>query len=165
MHDAGCKECLCLRAAGLLPPLKVSIGSETSGWVRDVTIRNSTVDGTERCVRIKSARHRGGGVRNATYEHLTGTVDEAVSLTLAYESEEPTNATATPEIHDVVVRHVGVTGTKKGQGYLDCVGLEDSVITGLVFEDVTVDGDLTQNCAYCEGVAIGATPQPCFNPR
>ena len=40
----------------------VSIGSETSGWIRNITIRDSKLDGTNLAVRIKTMRGRGGGV-------------------------------------------------------------------------------------------------------
>ena len=43
----------------------VSIGSETSGWIRNVTIRDSNLDGTALAVRIKTMRGRGGGVEDA----------------------------------------------------------------------------------------------------
>ena len=45
----------------------VSIGSETSGWVRNVAIRNSSLDGTDTAVRIKSCRGRGGAMQAAVY--------------------------------------------------------------------------------------------------
>jgi len=60
----------------------VSIGSETSGWVRNVTIRDSVLDGTNLAVRIKSMRGRGGGVEDVLYQNLTGSVISAVQLTL-----------------------------------------------------------------------------------
>ena len=42
----------------------VSIGSETSGWIRNVTIRDSVLKGTNLAVRIKTSRGRGGGVED-----------------------------------------------------------------------------------------------------
>ncbi len=44
----------------------VSIGSETSGWVRNITIRDSRLDGTDLAVRIKTMRGRGGGVEDVS---------------------------------------------------------------------------------------------------
>lgn len=58
----------------------VSIGSETSGWVRNVVIRNSYCNGTNTAVRIKSCRGRGGGVENIVYDNMTGSVGEAVQV-------------------------------------------------------------------------------------
>ena len=44
----------------------VSIGSETSGWIRNVTFRDSSVDGTNTAVRIKSCRGFGLFLRCST---------------------------------------------------------------------------------------------------
>merc|ERR1712194_78743 len=63
----------------------VSIGSETSGWVRNITIRDSFLNGTNLAVRIKSCRGRGGGVEDVLYDGLEGTTKEAIQLTLNYE--------------------------------------------------------------------------------
>ena len=120
----------------------VSIGSETSGWVRNVTIRQGTLSGTDRAVRIKSARGRGGGVEGVLYENLSGAVDEAISLTLDYETYPPTNDTATPVLRDIVVRNVTLDASKI---YLTCDGLVDSPITGVRLEDVRVTGQSKQS--------------------
>ena len=49
----------------------MSIGSETVGGVRNVTVRNCTFDGTENGIRIKSQRGRGGIVENISYSDIT----------------------------------------------------------------------------------------------
>ena len=55
LHNALCKahEWICCFAA---QGHGVSIGSETSGWVRNITIRDSTLHGTNLAVRIKTMR-------------------------------------------------------------------------------------------------------------
>ena len=40
----------------------VTIGSETSGWVRNLVASNMTCSGTQMGVRLKSRRGRGGGL-------------------------------------------------------------------------------------------------------
>ena len=143
----------------------VSIGSETSAWIHDVTIRRSNMSGTDRAVRIKSCRGRGGGARNVTYEDMSGEVDEAISLTLQYVSAAPTNDTATPEIHDVAISRVALTADSL---YMLCQGLPESRITGFAMADVTVDGDGAgaTTCEFCEGSVDGAvSPEPCFRQQ
>jgi len=158
----------------------VSIGSETSGWVLDVVIRNSILDGTNKAVRIKSARGRGGGVRNATYSNLTGSVKYAVSLSLDYEGDlPPTNDSATPEIHDVIVRDLDLVVTESDKAAdtfsssssepndLECIGLSDSPITGVTFRNVKVaaaeSSTLDTKCTYCFGTSDDdSDPTPCF---
>jgi hypothetical protein len=140
----------------------VSIGSETSGWVRNVTIRDSVLDGTNTAVRIKSCRGRGGGVENVLYENMRGTVGEAVQLTLDYEKHGPTNNTATPVIRNIRVHNLTITATKQ---YLTCDGLSDSAISGIELSELTVTGKIKkQDCAYCSGViATDVSPVPCIN--
>jgi len=189
----------------------ISIGSETSGWVLDVEVRDATCDGTDKAVRIKSARGRGGGVRNATYRNIAGTAKEAISLSLHYDyTDVPTNDSATPEIHDVLVQNltVGATGSavavlersssdpgavvsqqqmtmaarlrnpadeelessSENPLYLECLGLNDSLIDGVTFDQVRVTTAATEdddvflaNCSFCAGIADASTdPAPCF---
>ena len=47
----------------------VTIGSETSGWVRNLVASNVTCVGTQIGVRIKSSRGRGGGVENVRFDN------------------------------------------------------------------------------------------------
>ena len=50
--------------------------------------------------------------------------------------------------------------------YVECVGLDDSPITGLELANVAVGGAgaATQTCAFCSGTADAASvdPPPCF---
>ncbi|KAJ8610479.1 hypothetical protein CTAYLR_007773 [Chrysophaeum taylorii] len=157
----------------------VSIGSETSGWVTNVTIRDSELDGTAKAVRIKSMRGRGGGVADVVYRNLTGVVEDAISLSLNYHEADPTNDTATPEIRDVVVADLDLRVTDDGSGtralysssnYMECLGLNDSIISNIAFANVKVAldasdaDDLDASCQYCTGIYDDDTdPSPCFN--
>jgi polygalacturonase len=49
----------------------VTIGSETSGCVRNVVASNITCDGTKQGIRIKSRRGRGGVVENIRFDNWT----------------------------------------------------------------------------------------------
>eukprot|EP00040_Diaphanoeca_grandis_P005346 m.32462 g.32462 ORF g.32462 m.32462 type:complete len:462 (+) comp16649_c0_seq1:163-1548(+) len=138
----------------------VSIGSETSGWVRNVTIRDSVLDGTNLAVRLKTCRGRGGGIENILYENLTGKVISAIQLTLNYEQIAPTNVSATPTIRNITIRNIDVETEKSN---LLCDGLPDSMISGIVFDNVTVTGkDASKStCEYCSIKAdASTTPQP-----
>ena len=139
----------------------ISIGSETSGWVRNVTFRDSTLNGTDWAVRIKSARGRGGGVENVLYENLTGTALGGVQLTLNYEKNVPkTNSTATPTIRGITVRNLDVSVEKMT---LDCEGLDESLVEGILFDNVRFEGQGTksQECSKCKIKATGGTkPKP-----
>ena len=142
----------------------VSIGSETSGWVRNVTVRNARLHGTNRAVRIKSARGRGGGVEGVLYEGLRGEAHRAIELTLLYEEANATNTTATPVIRDVVVRDVKLSSSL----YLTCEGLSDSPISNITLDGVHVHSLVTkgpiQDCGHCTGTTSNTEPDPCFSP-
>lgn len=68
----------------------VVIGSEMSGSVRKVTISNCVFDGTDRGIRIKSTRGRGGVVEDIRVSNIimSNIKREAVVLNLKY-SEMP----------------------------------------------------------------------------
>ena len=138
----------------------VSIGSETSGWIRNVTIRDSLVDGTNLAVRIKSCRGRGGGVEDVVYENLHGHAQSGVQLTLNYKSGlAPTNVTATPTFRRITVRNINI---QVDNSALDCAGLDDSPITGITFENVTITGKgaHSQTCSRCTISARNSHPHP-----
>ena len=116
------------------------------------------LSGTNLAVRLKTMRGRGGGIQNVSYVNLSGRVVSAVQLTLDYGPAPPTNGSATPEIHDVLVRDLDLEAES---GDLECRGLDDSPITGVVFKNVTVRGSGKQVCELCSIKADRDTkPQP-----
>ena len=102
----------------------VSIGSETSGWIRNVTVRDSRLDGTNLAVRIKTARGRGGGVEDVLYSNMSGKVESGIQLTLNYHKVDKTNDTATPEMRRITIRDLHL----QAKSYLQCDGLDDSEV-------------------------------------
>lgn len=145
----------------------LSIGSEMSGGVSNVTFANIVANGTGTGIRIKSERGRGGSVRNILYANIT-LIDiqgEAVQITLNYASNlPPTNATGTPVLDGVLIRNVTAINPKQGW-FLD--GLPESPLQGLTLQDVTIinAGKLVQQCDYVgSGSCTGVLPScpPCM---
>ncbi len=64
----------------------VVIGSEMSGSVRNIAISNCVFDGTDRGIRIKSTRGRGGVVENVSVSNIVmrDIREEAITLNLFY---------------------------------------------------------------------------------
>ena len=63
----------------------VTIGSETSGWIRNLVASNITCEGTQMGVRIKSRRGRGGGVEDVRFDNWTmDDVGQAINITNYY---------------------------------------------------------------------------------
>lgn len=147
----------------------VSIGSETSGWVRNITIRNSTLHGADLAVRIKTDRGRGGGVEDVLFENLAGITEAGIQLTLQYTPNlAPTNASATPTIRRITLRNISIvtencTGSAVGKVCaLSCEGLPDSIIEDVVFDGVAVTGNADgQQCHACNIQTFGSVvPTP-----
>lgn len=117
----------------------VVIGSEMSGGVRKVTISNCVFDGTDRGIRIKSTRGRGGYVEDVRVSNIVmSNIKEAFVFNLKYSDmpQEP-KSERTPEyrnisVSDVIVRNV--------QTPLNIVGLEEAPITGIVLKNIQMEG-------------------------
>lgn len=147
----------------------VTIGSETSGWIRNVTIRDSVLAGADLAVRIKTARGRGGGAEDILFQNLIGTTQAGIQFTLDYDVPPAprTNSSATPVIRRVTLRNVtaftqACTGASVGEVCaLSCTGLVDSEIRDIRFDAVRVAGGAKgQSCHYCAIDATNSTPVP-----
>lgn len=142
-----------------------AIGSEMSAGVSDVLFEDvlvncSTSTPCKHATYIKTARGRGGSVSNITVRRVTsGTaVGFAHGFTLAYTGAvPPTNATATPAVHNVTIEDcVVLTGTRVA---FEFEGLDDSEITGVLLRNVTVAGGVgNTQCAFVQGTCDGVVP-------
>lgn len=129
----------------------ISIGSETLGGVRNVTVRNCTFENTENGLRIKSQRGKGGVVENIRYTDITmKNVIPAITLTCYYmnnsagDAAQPSAAKAddaqlassmTPVFRNIYF--TGITATcQKSAGVI--TGLPESKISNVVFENVRI---------------------------
>jgi polygalacturonase len=118
----------------------ISIGSETVGGVRNVIVRNCTLEDTDNGLRIKSPRGRGGRVENILYTNVTmkGMSPTAITITTYYPkiplTDEAQPVTPeTPIFRNIRISHVKGTATRAA-GVI--VGLPESVITHVTLENV-----------------------------
>lgn len=119
------------------PSRGIDIGSEMSGDVFNVMVRNVRYHGSKFAARIKSGRGRGGKVYNVTFEDLTFEQNEmGFAITMHYSSEEPTppRDEATPRVENITFRRV--QGSALTAGVLAC--LPEAPCRGIVFEDVNI---------------------------
>lgn len=116
----------------------VVIGSEMSGSVRKVTISNCVFDGTDRGIRLKSTRGRGGVVEDIRVTNIVmnNIQREAIVFNLKY-SKMPAEAKSerTPEFRNIYVSGLTVRDVKTP---IKIVGLEEAPITGIVLRDIDV---------------------------
>ncbi|MFS2725741.1 glycoside hydrolase family 28 protein [Bacteroides thetaiotaomicron] len=133
----------------------VVIGSEMSGSVRKVTISNCVFDGTDRGIRIKSTRGRGGVVEDIRVSNIvmSNIKQEAVVLNLKY-SQMPAEAKSerTPIFRNVHISGMTVTGVKTP---IKIVGLEEAPISDIVLRDIHIQG-ARQKCIFedCERITM-----------
>jgi hypothetical protein len=116
----------------------VVIGSEMSGGVKNITIANCVFDGTDRGIRIKSARGRGGVVEDVRVNNIVmrNIKEEAVVITTFYEKSdlEPVSE-RTPVFRNI--RLSGLTGDAKTAA--DLTGLAEMPLENIAFSDIKLD--------------------------
>ena len=142
----------------------MSIGSETNGGVRNVTVRDCVFDGTEAGIRMKSCRGRGGVAENLTYENLTlRNVEVAIQITSYY----PNKTTPKPGVIDlapaardprtpawknVIIRDVRSTGGTKTAGII--IGLPEEPVAGIAMENVLIEAPLGLRLVNARGITL-----------
>ncbi len=130
------------------------IGSETAAEISDVLVENCYFDGTDRGIRIKSRRGRGGHIHDVTFRRINmknnlcpfvinmyyrcGTID----MDLFSLSPVPVNE-GTPRIYNVTIEDCHAEGSRASCGMV--VGLPESPIGNLVIKNssfgVSADAD------------------------
>jgi len=129
----------------------MSIGSETDGGVRNVTVKNCVFENTENGIRIKSQVGKGGIVENITYSDLSmKNADPAITFTCYYMNDSAKDAVPAPAFQEYrpatgagkipVYRNIRVFNLKatcpRSAGVI--LGLPESCISNVVFENVTL---------------------------
>jgi polygalacturonase len=130
----------------------VGIGSEMSGGVRNVYVHDCEFKGTDRGLRIKSMRGRGGVIENVWYEKVRHEDLRlmAVEITTFYGSSTLVPRTQTPPtIRGVHVRDITVRGAKQA---IDIVGLPERPIEDVTIDNVDATSDRGVSCVDARGV-------------
>jgi len=96
----------------------VVIGSEMSGGVRNVVISNCVFDGTDRGIRMKTQRGRGGVVRDVRISNIVmRDVGCALTLNMFYGKVPPEPVSErTPAFYDISISNITVRGGREA-GY------------------------------------------------
>ena len=122
----------------------VTIGSETSGWIRNLVASNITCNGTQMGVRIKSRRGRGGGVEDVRFENWTmENVGQGINVTNFYimegevrTGEEPVSR-RTPVFRNIGISHMTINGARLA---INIEGLPEMPVSGVRISDVIASG-------------------------
>ena len=138
----------------------VVIGSETNGGVRNVVISNCVFVSTDRGVRMKSRRGRGGFIEDVRvmnvvmrdvlcpftmnlYYHINARGDKMVSDKQPRQVDD-----GTPRIRHVHLSHVTARNAKIAAGFV--YGLPEMPIEDLTLDDVSITMDRNAEAGYAD---------------
>jgi polygalacturonase len=135
----------------------VSIGSEMSGGVRNVAISNCVFQGTDRGIRIKTKRGRGGMVEGVTASNIVmQDVGEAFYFTMFYGHVGSLNETepvseGTPRFRDFHMANITARGSRiAGQ----IMGLQEMPIADVTLSDVRIEADKGFSCQNARNIGF-----------
>jgi polygalacturonase len=116
----------------------VVIGSEMSGDVRKITISNCVFDGTDRGIRIKTARGRGGVVEEIRVDNIVmkNIKKQAIVLDMQYAKTEPEPVSErTPVFRNIHLSNI----TAQTAEAIFINGLEEMPVENVTFSDIQFD--------------------------
>jgi polygalacturonase len=140
----------------------VVIGSEMSGGARNIFIYNCTFMGTDKGLRFKSARGRGGVVENIFAKDLAmnNIVDEAIFFDLFYavtfatdgvRNTSPEVSEATPVFRNMVFENIVCNGAKKG---IFIRGLPEMPVSGITIKNSTLNAKIGAELTDAAGISF-----------
>ncbi len=116
----------------------VVIGSEMSGGIKKITISNCIFEGTDRGIRIKSTRGRGGVVEDIRVSNviMKDIRKEAIKLNMFYDQtdDEPVSE-RTPIFRNIHISNM--TGDAYEAGFM--LGLKEQKISNISFSDIRLN--------------------------
>jgi polygalacturonase len=119
----------------------VTLGSETSGSIRNVVASNITCNGTQMGVRLKSRRGRGGTVEDIRFDNWTmQDVGQAINVTNYYIMEGEVKSAAEPVSERTpVFRNIAISNMtiNRSRVAINIDGLPEMPISGLRITNVT----------------------------
>jgi polygalacturonase len=128
----------------------VVIGSEMSGNVKRIAITNCVFEGTDRGIRIKTMRGRGGVIEDVLVSNIVmnNMINEGVLITLRYQATKPEPLSErTPACNNVRISNIIVRG---GQRPVAIYGLEERDVSHISFSNMESD---TQKGILIENVS------------
>ena len=130
------------------------IGSEMSGSVRNVYLHDSTFDGTDRILRIKSRPGRGGIVEKVWVENVRGSdlKREAVILNMDYTYDPNVIVDRHPPVfRDIHVKNLSADGAPVA---VRITGMETSPIQNIFFENVRISAERGVIATHARGLVF-----------
>ena len=130
----------------------VVIGSEMSGDVKRITISNCVFEGTDRGIRMKTMRGRGGVVEDIRISNIVmrNIVGEGIVMNMRYQpSEIEPISERTPAFRKIHISNVDIVDAKKG---IAIYGLEEQSIDEVSFSDLSIKAENGIEANYAENI-------------
>jgi polygalacturonase len=145
------------------------VGSEMSGGVRDIWVKNCSFTGTDVGLRFKSNRGRGGVVENIHIENIRmiNIAGDAILFNLFYtgmapmeRGEDPMESLianapevsdATPEFRNIFISGISCQGAERA---VQVLGLPEMPVNGLSIEKSVFSTDQGINCLFASGLSL-----------
>ncbi|MBC2608035.1 glycoside hydrolase family 28 protein [Pelagicoccus albus] len=130
----------------------VVIGSEMSGGIRNITASNIVCYGTDRGIRLKTARGRGAVVENLRFDNwvIENSALESIQISSNYvDLPEEDFSERTPTMRNVAISNVTIVNAAKA---INIAGLPEQKVEGLRFSDIVASGEIGLNCDLAEDV-------------
>jgi polygalacturonase len=132
----------------------VVIGSEMSGDVKKIVISNCVFDGTDRGIRIKTARGRGGVVEDIRVDNIImKNIRESpfvLDMQYAKTKEEPVSD-RTPQFKNIHYSNISVSQAKQA-GFIN--GLSEMPIENISFSNIEIVADNGFMVQEAKGIAF-----------
>lgn len=122
----------------------VVIGSEMSGGVKKIVISNCVFDGTDRGIRIKTARGRGGVVEDIRVDNIVmkNIKEQAIVLDMQYARTEPEPVSErTPQFRNI--HFSNITAQTNEAIYIN--GIPEMPVEDITFNDIQFDAQTGAN--------------------
>ena len=132
----------------------VVIGSGMSGGVRNVHAHDCDFRGTDRGIRLKSMRGRGGVVENVWFDNVTmaDITHEAIQINMFYGSTSADPQTdAAPTFRDIHLTNVSCDGAAAA---VELIGLPERPLENVTLKQIRVRAHKPMICQDVAGLAI-----------
>lgn len=130
----------------------IVLGSETAAGINNITAENCVFEGTDRGIRIKTRRQRGGALHDLTFKNLTIS-DTLCPLAInmyyvcgadpkdpfLFSLEKQPVDESTPSIRNLKISGIKATGCKSSAGFI--AGLPEAPIANLEISDCYIETD------------------------
>jgi len=145
------------------------IGSEMSGGVRNLVVRNCTFQGTDVGLRFKTARGRGGVVENVWVDGITMTdiAGQAILFDMYYAAKDPVPQAGessappviaaqpltegTPQFQHFYIKNVVCKGAETG---ILVRGLPEMAIKDISLENIVIESQKGMLCQEAENIRL-----------